>query len=80
MDNNADDVMRLIGETIKSVAPSKPWHERVLLGFWIVSSQHNMSGIDLTFNRLVSFLCAMNTFRIFALRILGSALHMPGNF
>jgi hypothetical protein len=72
--------MRLIGETIKSVTPSKPWNERVLLGFWIVSSQHNMSGLDLTFNRPVTSLCAINTFRIFALRILGSASHMPGNF
>ena len=72
--------MRLIGETIKSVKPSKPWHERVLLGFWIVSSHHNMSGLDLTFNRPFSYLCAINTFRIFALRILDSASHMPGNF
>ncbi len=71
--------MRLIGETIKSVQPSKPWNERVVLGFWIVSSQHNVSGVDLTLNRLVSSLCAINTFRVFALRISGSASHTPAN-
>lgn len=36
LDNNADDVMRLIAETIQSVAPSpsRPWRSRVVLGCW----------------------------------------------
>ncbi|KAF1918489.1 hypothetical protein BDU57DRAFT_538041 [Ampelomyces quisqualis] len=36
LDNNADDVMRLIGDTIRSVAPSpnRPWQNRIVLGIW----------------------------------------------
>lgn len=36
LDNDADQIMRLISSTIASVpAPEKkPWHERVLLGIW----------------------------------------------
>ncbi|KAK5412867.1 hypothetical protein LTR20_006425 [Exophiala xenobiotica] len=35
MDNNSDDVMRLIGETLASVNPGqRPWEERVLMGIW----------------------------------------------
>ncbi|KAI4934610.1 hypothetical protein J4E85_002468 [Alternaria conjuncta] len=36
LDNDADDVMRLIGETINSVpaAPSRPWSKRIVLGCW----------------------------------------------
>ncbi|KAF1359797.1 tubulin-domain-containing protein [Lizonia empirigonia] len=36
LDNNADDVMRLIGETIRSVrpSPSRPWQSRIVLGCW----------------------------------------------
>lgn len=36
LDNNADDIMRLLGSTIANVSPSssKPWHERVVLGVW----------------------------------------------
>jgi hypothetical protein len=36
LDNNADDVMRLIGETIRSVPPSasRPWQSRIVLGCW----------------------------------------------
>ncbi|KAF2628376.1 tubulin-domain-containing protein [Macroventuria anomochaeta] len=36
LDNNADDVMRLISETIRSVppSPSKPWESRIVLGCW----------------------------------------------
>lgn len=36
LDNNADDVIRLIGETIRRVSPSdkRPWHDRVVLGCW----------------------------------------------
>ncbi|CAO2651826.1 Nn.00g001090.m01.CDS01 [Neocucurbitaria sp. VM-36] len=36
LDNNADDVMRLISETIQSVrpSPSRPWHHRIVLGCW----------------------------------------------
>lgn len=36
MDNNADDIMRLIAETLYQVAPSpnKPWTSRVVLGCW----------------------------------------------
>jgi phosphatidylglycerol phospholipase C len=36
-DNNADDVMRLIARTLKEGSPLRPWSERILLGFWIVS-------------------------------------------
>ncbi|KAF2669884.1 PLC-like phosphodiesterase [Microthyrium microscopicum] len=36
LDNNADDVMRLIGEVISQVAPAKdrPWNQRITLGVW----------------------------------------------
>lgn len=36
LDNNADDVMRLIAETIRSVSPSpsRPWQSRIVLGIW----------------------------------------------
>lgn len=35
LDNNADDVMRLIAETLAAVPPgSNPWQNRVVLGFW----------------------------------------------
>jgi len=36
MDNNSEDVMRLIGETLASVNPGqRPWEERVLMGIWV---------------------------------------------
>lgn len=38
MDNNADDLMRLISETIAEATPSTPWNERIVLGCWAVSS------------------------------------------
>jgi glycerophosphoryl diester phosphodiesterase len=36
LDNDADDVMRVIAQTINSVSPSqtRPWRERVVLGIW----------------------------------------------
>ena len=35
LDNNADDVMRLIAETIASVKPgARPWNDRIVLGIW----------------------------------------------
>jgi hypothetical protein len=39
MDNNSDDVMRLIAATLHEVKPSpkKIWADRVLLGIWSVS-------------------------------------------
>ncbi|MCJ1390577.1 hypothetical protein MMC18_003437 [Xylographa bjoerkii] len=38
VDNDAETVMRLIGETIRSVPPNpqSPWNERVVLGCWAV--------------------------------------------
>lgn len=36
LDNDADDIMRLIGSTIAEAKPSpgKPWSERIVLGVW----------------------------------------------
>jgi len=34
IDNDADDVMRLIASTIAEVKPSSPWEGRVVLGCW----------------------------------------------
>ena len=35
LDNNSDDVMRLIAKTLASVHPGKrSWHDRVILGIW----------------------------------------------
>ncbi|KAF2269866.1 PLC-like phosphodiesterase [Lojkania enalia] len=36
LDNDPDDVMRLIGSTIRSVqsSPSRPWSSRIVLGCW----------------------------------------------
>ncbi len=36
IDNDADDVMRLIASTIAEVKPSSPWEGRVVLGCWAV--------------------------------------------
>ncbi|RVX68045.1 hypothetical protein B0A52_08456 [Exophiala mesophila] len=36
IDNNADDVMRLIAKTLASIDPGiRPWKERVVLGIWV---------------------------------------------
>jgi hypothetical protein len=37
LDNNADDLFRLIAATLADVKPSRPWNQRVLLGCWAVS-------------------------------------------
>ncbi|KAG9249003.1 PLC-like phosphodiesterase, partial [Calycina marina] len=34
LDNDADDVIRLIGSTLEEVEPNRPWNERVVLGCW----------------------------------------------
>lgn len=36
LDNNAEDMMRLLGSTIAKASPSanKAWHERIVLGVW----------------------------------------------
>ncbi|PQE21030.1 glycerophosphoryl diester phosphodiesterase protein [Rutstroemia sp. NJR-2017a WRK4] len=34
LDNNADDIMRLIGEAIRGVEANKPWSQRIILGCW----------------------------------------------
>jgi phosphatidylglycerol phospholipase C len=34
LDNDADEVMKLIATTLAEVNPSKPWKQRVLLGCW----------------------------------------------
>ena len=50
LDNDADDVMRLIAKTIEETNPSpnRPWRERILLGCWAVSARiiekHDPSG------------------------------------
>jgi hypothetical protein len=36
LDNNAEEVMQLIAQTISEVKPSRAWEERVLLGCWAV--------------------------------------------
>jgi hypothetical protein len=54
LDNNADDVMRLIGETIRSVRPSptRPWHKRIVLGCWAAKyvplCSHYLPGYSVT--------------------------------
>jgi tubulin gamma len=39
IDNDPDDMMRLIGETIRSAPPSakRAWKDRIVLGVWAVS-------------------------------------------
>jgi len=37
LDNDADDVMRLIAANLAQVKPTRPWNKRVLLGCWAVS-------------------------------------------
>jgi hypothetical protein len=37
LDNDADDIMRLIAATLAEVETSSPWNKRVLLGCWAVS-------------------------------------------
>ncbi|KAI9791682.1 MAG: hypothetical protein M1833_001348 [Piccolia ochrophora] len=35
LDNDADDVIRLVGEAMKRIPPSdRPWNQRILLGCW----------------------------------------------
>lgn len=54
MDNNPDDIMRLIGSTIASVTPSsnKPWQSRVVLGCWAAKylplASHYLPGFPIT--------------------------------
>lgn len=36
LDNDGDDLMRLISETIAQAKPSTPWKERIVLGCWAV--------------------------------------------
>lgn len=38
LDNDSDDLMRLISETIAQAKPSTPWKERIVLGCWAVSN------------------------------------------
>lgn len=38
LDNDGDDLMRLISETIAQAKPSTPWKERIVLGCWAVSN------------------------------------------
>ncbi|KAI4174902.1 MAG: hypothetical protein LQ343_001929 [Gyalolechia ehrenbergii] len=37
IDNNADDIMRLMAETVESVPPhpNRPWSKRIVLGLWV---------------------------------------------
>lgn len=37
MDDDAEEMMRLIAETLAEVTPSRVWKERVILGVWAVS-------------------------------------------
>lgn len=34
IDNNIDNIMRLIARTLANVSPSRPWSQRVVLGCW----------------------------------------------
>ncbi|KAM3066800.1 hypothetical protein ACMFMG_011869 [Clarireedia jacksonii] len=34
LNNNADDIIRLIGEAIRGVEANRPWNQRILLGCW----------------------------------------------
>ena len=45
LDNDVDDVMRLIAETLAEVKHSKPWHQRVLLGCWAVRVFDNQESV-----------------------------------
>jgi hypothetical protein len=36
--DDANDMMRLIAETLGDVKPTKPWEQRIVLGCWTVSS------------------------------------------
>ena len=54
MDNDANDIMRLIASTIASVAPSphRPWQSRIVLGAWaakyIPLASHYLPGFPIT--------------------------------
>jgi len=37
LDDDGDDLMRLIAATLAEVTPSRPWNKRVVLGCWAVS-------------------------------------------
>jgi len=37
LDNDADNVFRLIAATLEEVKPSRPWNQRILVGIWAVS-------------------------------------------
>lgn len=41
-DNDADDIVRLIAETIAEVEPSWPWNKRIVLGCWTVRSNYKI--------------------------------------
>lgn len=47
LDNDADDVMRLIAKTIREVPPSyRPWNQRIVLGCWAVRVDRCNLGYD----------------------------------
>ncbi|KAG0652859.1 Phosphatidylglycerol phospholipase C [Hyphodiscus hymeniophilus] len=37
LDDDSDDMMRLIAETLRDVKPTKPWKQRIALGCWTTS-------------------------------------------
>lgn len=54
LDNNAEDIMRLIASTLSSVppTPSRPWNTRIVLGCWsakhIPLAAHHLPGYPIT--------------------------------
>jgi hypothetical protein len=73
--------MRLISATLEDVKPSRPWNERVILGFWAVSFKKcYIIQLYLTFTSLVTFLCVPNISQPILQLILDLAFHTPGNF
>jgi len=50
LDNDPEEVMRLIAQTVNAVKPSRAWEERVLLGCWAVRApdpRGSMAGLIL---------------------------------
>lgn len=71
MNNDARTILKRIAETVHTVpASSRPWHERILLGCWSVSScltpphpqkKYTATFPDITSSSPATFPCAKNT-------------------
>lgn len=80
LDNDAENVFRLLGVALTEVKSSRPWNERILIGCWAVSYiSYFLFVISANRNRQNTFPCAPSTFLGIQLRTSVSTSTMPDN-